>query len=347
MSRSDPSLVVEADDAAPALVVRNLRVLLDNGGGQSTELIAGIDLDLQRGRRLALVGESGSGKSLTSLAVMSLVDHPLSMEADELTVLGTDLTRLSAKKRRAVRGSQVAMVQQDSLTALSPYYTVENQLVEALRLRKRLSKREARAEVLRRLAEVGIPDPPKRARSYPHQLSGGLRQRVAIALALAGDPRVLLADEPTTALDVTVQAQILELLRRLSDERGMSLVFITHDLGLLPGFVHEVAVMYSGRIAERGPVDLVLSAPRHPYTRALVSAQPGRLPGEPRRPLPSIAGVPPAPSQRPSGCAFRTRCTRAADVCATSTPVLSVADGRSAACHFPHQTAALVPEVVA
>jgi ABC-type dipeptide/oligopeptide/nickel transport system ATPase component len=234
-------------------VVRNLRVEVQaSPQDQPTRLIAGIDLDLASGRRLGLVGESGSGKSVTSLAVMGLLDYPLSMQADELATHGTDLTKLSPKKWRAMRGSQIAMVQQDSLTALSSYYTVENQLVEALRPKKRLSRADAKAEVLRRLAEVGIPDPPGRAKSYPHQLSGGLRQRVAIAIALAGDPSVLLADEPTTALDVTVQAQILELLRRLSEERGMSLVFITHDLGLLRGFVHEVAVMYSGRIVEHG-----------------------------------------------------------------------------------------------
>jgi oligopeptide/dipeptide ABC transporter ATP-binding protein len=316
------------------MVVRNLRVTYAPEPPISTELIAGIDLDLPRGRRLALVGESGSGKSLTALAIMGLIDHPLSVDVDELSVHGRDLHSVSARTWRGVRGSQVALVQQDSLTALSPFFTVENQLGEALR-RQRLSKREARAESLRRLAEVGIPDPARRAKSYPHQLSGGLRQRVAIAVALAGDPSILLADEPTTALDVTVQAQILELLRRLSDERGMSLVFVTHDLGLLPGFVHEIAVMYSGRIVERGPVDSVLSDPRHPYTCALVAAQPGRLPGQPRRPLASIPGVPPAPSQRPSGCAFRTRCPHAADVCAATTPVLAGLDGRLTSCHFP------------
>jgi peptide/nickel transport system ATP-binding protein len=321
-------------------VVRNLRVEVQaSPQDQPTRLIAGIDLDLASGRRLGLVGESGSGKSVTSLAVMGLLDYPLSMQADELATHGTDLTKLSPKKWRAMRGSQIAMVQQDSLTALSSYYTVENQLVEALRPKKRLSRADAKAEVLRRLAEVGIPDPPGRAKSYPHQLSGGLRQRVAIAIALAGDPSVLLADEPTTALDVTVQAQILELLRRLSEERGMSLVFITHDLGLLRGFVHEVAVMYSGRIVEHGPVDLVLSDPRHPYTRALVNAQPGRIPGEPRRMLASIPGAPPAPAQRPSGCAFRTRCPRGQDTCASTPPPLTSLDGRMTACYFPHRPA--------
>ena len=335
MSRSE---LGERLPGQPALRVRNLRVEVRHDGRRApTELITGLDLDLAAGRRLALVGESGSGKSVTSLAIMGLVDHPLAMEADALSAHGEDLLRLSRKGWREVRGRRIAMVQQDSLTALSPFFTVENQIREAMGSQRRRSQRDAKAEVIQRLTEVGVPDPQKRATAYPHQLSGGLRQRVAIAIALAADPEILLADEPTTALDVTVQAQILDLLKRLSDERGMSLVFVTHDLGLLPGFVHDVAVMYSGAIVETGSVDHILTDPQHPYTQALVRAQPGRLPGEPRRTLASIPGVPPAPSQRPSGCPFRTRCVHSSDVCATTTPPLVDDRGRMVACHFPHR----------
>jgi oligopeptide/dipeptide ABC transporter ATP-binding protein len=313
------------------LVVRGLRVSLGSGD-RAVDLVDGVDLDLAPGRRLALVGESGSGKSLTATALMGLVDEPLRSTADVLRLGEVDLLRLSPAQWRGVRGARVAMVQQDPLTALSPVFSAGSQVAEATRARSR-NRKEAWARAVDRMREVGIPDPAVRAHDFPHQLSGGLRQRVAIAMALGSEPRLMIADEPTTALDVTVQSQIIELLRTLSEQRGMSVVFITHDLGIVPGFAHELAVMYAGRIVESGMVGTVLRAPRHPYTSALIASQPGLDPTRPRRRLPTIPGSPPAAGSRPPGCAFAPRCPLAQEICIQAAPVLREVDGRVVACH--------------
>jgi oligopeptide/dipeptide ABC transporter ATP-binding protein len=227
------------------------------------------------------------------------------------------------------------LVQQDPLTALSPVFDIGSQIAETIRRHKGLSRAEASARAIDCLVEVGVPDAARRAKDYPHQLSGGLRQRAAIAVALSCRPRLLLADEPTTALDVTVQAQVMDLLLRLSETNGTGVVFITHDLGLLTDFADLVSVMYSGRIVESGPCDMVLGSPQHPYTQALLLAQPGREPGLPRRRLAVIPGSPPAPGSRPTGCAFAPRCPRATEVCRRDAPVPRDVSSRLVACHRP------------
>lgn len=317
------------------LVVRSLRVGVKNAASPtgSIPLIDGINLTLAPGERMALVGESGSGKSLTAAALMGLIDLPLAWSAQTLQIGSIDLRALNPRGWRDVRGGCIALVQQDPLAALSPVFNVGSQIAETIARHLPLKGRAAWDEAVKRMEEVGIPDAARRALDYPHQLSGGLRQRVAIAIALAAQPAVVLADEPTTALDVTVQAQIMDLLRSLSEQKGMALLFITHDLGLLPGFAQRVAVMYAGRIVESGPADLLLTQPRHPYTAALVAAQPGLDPFSPRRRLPTIAGMPPSPADRPAGCAFAPRCTLAEAQCHQVRPALRMVDRREVACH--------------
>lgn len=333
MSTSEQIGVSASQANTGELVVRNLRVLLNNPREPQVALIERVDLALPAGRRMALVGESGSGKSVTAMATMGLTDYPLSSSVEHLYYGGRDLAALDPQEWRDVRGPILGLIQQDPLTALSPVFSVGSQIAEPLRRHRGLSRRAAWHEALERMQEVGIPDPHRRSHDYPHQLSGGLRQRVAIALALAASPAVIFADEPTTALDVTVQAQIIELMIGLSEDRGMGIVFITHDLGLLPGFVHDVSVMYSGRIVETGAADLVLHEPRHPYTAALLAAQPGNLPSAPKRKLATIPGLPPSPAARPQGCAFAARCPLATDVCRQTRPELRVVANRSTACH--------------
>ncbi len=325
-------------DAAPQaggelLDVRGLTVTLETGRGTTATVVDEIDVRIARGRRLALVGESGSGKSVTAMALMGLLDPPLRSRAERMSLNGRDLTGLGPQQWRDLRGSEIGLVQQDPLTALSPVFDVGSQVAEPLRRHRRLSRAEARARAVELLGLVGIPDPASRSRDYPHQLSGGLRQRVAIAAALACQPGLLLADEPTTALDVTVQAQVLELLLAISDERGTGVLLITHDLALLPGFAHDVAVMYAGRIVENGACERVLGNPRHPYTAMLLAAQPGRSPALAKRRLPVIGGLPPSPQNRPPGCAFAPRCPLALELCRTEMPPLRPVDGRLVACH--------------
>ena len=331
MSRSESS-ESRPRAAGRALTVRDLRVTLV-GQGDPVSILDGIDLDLGPGRRMALVGESGSGKSVTATAMMGLLDYPLHSTVSEMRVGDIDLTELSPARWRDVRGPVLSLIQQDPLSALTPVYSVGSQVAAPIRRHLGLSKKAAWAEALERMAEVGIPDPHRRAHDYPHQLSGGLRQRVAIAIALAAEPTVVFADEPTTALDVTVQAQIIDLLRSLSDRRSMSIVFITHDLGILSDFVHDVTVMYSGRIAESGPAAEVLRRPRHAYTAALMAAQPGNAPHAERRRLATIPGSPPAPRSRPAGCAFAPRCPLALPLCHEVQPELRIVDRRIVACH--------------
>ncbi len=316
-------------------MVRSLQVSLKNSvlPAGSIPLIDGIDLTLAPGERMALVGESGSGKSLTAAALMGLIDPPLAWSAKALQVGSVNLMTLNIRQWRDVRGGCIALVQQDPLTALSPVFNVGSQIAETIARHLPLKGRAAWDMAVKRMEEVGIPDAARRALDYPHQLSGGLRQRVAIAIALAAQPAVVLADEPTTALDVTVQAQIMDLLRALSEQKGMALLFITHDLGLLPGFAQRVAVMYSGRIVESGPADLLLTKPRHPYTAALIAAQPGLDPFALRRRLTTIAGMPPTPAERSTGCAFAPRCTLAEAQCHQVRPALRMLEGREVACH--------------
>lgn len=295
--------------------------------------VDGLSYRVAAGRTLAIVGESGSGKSVSSLAVMGLLGPTARVTRGTAWLDGEDLLALSPREHRARNGTGVAMVFQDALAALNPVHTVGYQLTEALRARRGVRRREARERAVELLDLVGVPRPRERLDDYPHQLSGGMRQRVLIACALALDPKVLIADEPTTALDVTVQAQVLRLLARLQAERTMGLVLITHDLGVVAGVADDVTVMYAGRAVEQAPVHELFAAPAHPYTRALLRSVP-QLGTRTR--LPVIAGRPPGPGDRPSGCPFHPRCPVAQDVCREGAPppLAEVAPGRTSACHF-------------
>jgi oligopeptide/dipeptide ABC transporter ATP-binding protein len=282
--------------------------------------VDGVSLSLDRGEVLALVGESGSGKSLTGLSLLRLVPRPGMIEqGSRLLLEGKDLLSLDPEALRQTRGRRIAMIFQDPISSLNPVLRVGDQIAETIRAHLPVSKSEAaqRAEAL--LAEVGIADPAARYRIYPHQMSGGMAQRVMIAIALAAEPELLIADEPTTALDVTVQAQILELLDTLRQKRGMAVLLISHDLGVVAGRADRVAVMYAGRIVEEAPTARLFAAPAHPYTRGLFASVP-RLHGPRERLLP-ITGTVPSPAAWPSGCRFRTRCPQVMPTCTEEPPI--------------------------
>ncbi len=325
--------------AGPLLRVSALTVQTPDG----VRVLDDVGLTVRRGTTLGLVGESGSGKSVTSMAIIGLLPPGLRATAgcvllDVPGAAGTDLRTADERLRRSVRGTGVAMVFQDALAALNPRTPVGRQIGEILRVRKGLSARQAAATALDLMRRVEIPDPEHKAGAYPHQLSGGQRQRVLIALALAGGPRLLLADEPTTALDVTVQARVLDLLGRLRREEELSMLLVSHDLRVMARVAHDLAVMYAGRVVESGPAATVLAAPRHPYTAALVRNIPS---ARARTALPEpLTGTPPDPAARPAGCAFHPRCPLARDRCRTERPALRpVADGQRSACHYAEELA--------
>jgi peptide/nickel transport system ATP-binding protein len=313
------------------LEVEDLRITFSTGPGLSRP-VDGVSFSVAKGELLALVGESGCGKSLTSLALLRLVPPPgVIAPGSAIRFDGTDLLTLDASALRRVRGRRIAMIFQDPMTSLNPVFTVAEQIIESVRAHQKLSKPEARARALELLQEVGIPDPVARLDQYPHQLSGGMRQRVMIAIALASEPELLIADEPTTALDVTVQAQILEVLDRLRAARGMAVLLITHDLGIVAGRADRVAVMYAGRLVEEAPTPALFARPSHPYTRGLLASVP-RLTGPVTR-LTPIAGTVPPPTAWPSGCRFHPRCPAALPRCPTDDPpALPVADGHQMRC---------------
>jgi oligopeptide/dipeptide ABC transporter ATP-binding protein len=318
--------------AEPLLAVRDLSIGLRTRSGV-TELVRGVSLDVAPGERVGLVGESGSGKSLTLLAVMGLLASPIVVTGGSVTLAGTQLLGARDRDLRALRGSEIAMIYQDPMTSLDPLQRVGEQIAEGLRAH-RVSRSDAQERTLAALAEVQLPDPPRLARSYPHELSGGMRQRVMIAAALAGNPRLLLADEPTTALDVTIQRQILALVARLQRARNLAVLWVTHDLGVAAQFVQRIAVMYAGRLAEVGPTTSVFAAPQHPYTAALLAAIPSTT-GD-RTTLGQIPGSPPEPGRLPPGCSFAARCPQALPGCTQAEPVLEPrAGGVAAACFVP------------
>jgi oligopeptide transport system ATP-binding protein len=302
------------------------------------QAVAGVSLEVRPGECVAVVGESGSGKTQLLLACLGLLaanGRPRgSVRFDGQELLGAPEHALNR-----VRGTGIALLSQDPMGALTPHLRIETQLVEGLRDRGLASRDEARARALQALHDVGIADPAARLRQYPHELSGGMRQRVALAVALMCQPRLLFADEPTTALDVSVQARILELLARARD-RGLGILIITHDLGVVAGLADRVAVMYAGRLVESAGTVRLFSAPAHPYTAALLAAVP-RLHGQPTGRLPAIAGYPPRPGEAGAGCAFAPRCPRAMDECRQARPALQVdpATGAAVACHFASPTA--------
>jgi oligopeptide/dipeptide ABC transporter ATP-binding protein len=314
----------------PLLDVCGLRTsfFLEAGEARAVE---DVSFALEPGRVLGLVGESGCGKSMTALSLMRLVPPPGRIVGGEVCFEGRDLLGLDARAMRAVRGAGLAMIFQEPMTSLDPVFTVGSQIAEAIRLHRPLSRAEAWERAVALLAEVGIADAARRAHDYPHRLSGGMRQRVMIAMAISCEPRVLIADEPTTALDVTIQAEILELLGALRQRRGMALLLITHDLGVVAEQVDEVAIMYAGRIVEQGSVLDVFDHPRHPYTRALFRSMPGM--SVPGGRLETIPGQVPDLFHLPSGCAFRDRCPLAIAECARAAPPLEEkAAGQRAAC---------------
>jgi peptide/nickel transport system ATP-binding protein len=331
-------MVEPFNGARHALSVRDLVVDFVQDTG-SVRALDGVSLDLHAGRVLGVVGESGCGKSVTARAILRLIDRPGRIASgrvllDPGSTQQQDLAALDPEGRamRSVRGGRIGLIFQEPMTALSVHYTVGNQIIEAMRAHNDLSKETARARVVELLREVGIPRPETRIDAYPFQLSGGLRQRVGIALALAADPQILIADEPTTALDVTTQAQILGLLRRLQRTKGVALMLITHDMGVIAQMADDVAVMYLGRIVEFAPVARLFAAPRHPYTRALLRSVPNLRAG-PRERLATIGGAVPHPGARPVGCPFHPRCPEViAGRCETQTPPVIPPDQAGASC---------------
>ena len=321
------------------LTVENLRTTFRTDDGPVCA-VDGVSLTVDAGQVLGIVGESGCGKSAMSLSIMGLLPDSATVEGS-IQLGEHQLVDMPKNELRTLRGSEVAMIFQDPMTSLNPVMTIGWQLEEAVRLHQKVSKREARALAVAGLAAVGIPSPEDRLKTYPHELSGGMRQRVMIAMALLNRPRLLIADEPTTALDVTTQAQILELMRDLRSEVDAAIVLITHDLGVVAEVCDEVAVMYAGRIVERAPVDELFARPQHPYTWGLLASLPGRNRAGER--LHQIAGSPPSLMNPPAGCRFAPRCAMAMDVCrADPAPVLAAVAGSDTvvACHLDAATRA-------
>jgi peptide/nickel transport system ATP-binding protein len=322
----------------PLLDVRDLRTHFHTDDG-IVHAVDGVTFSVEQGKTLGIVGESGSGKSVTCLTVMGLHNRKTTMISGEALWKGQDLVQMSPRRLRDIRGNEIAMIFQDPMTSLNPVHTIGRQLVEAIQVHREVSKRTARARALELLKAVGIPRAERRVDDYPHQFSGGMRQRVMIAMALVNDPDLLIADEPTTALDVTTQAQILDLMARLQREFGSAIILITHDLGVVAEVADEVVVMYAAQIAERGPVERIFNRPHHPYTWGLLGSLP-RLDADLER-LVQIPGQPPSLLHPPRGCRFHPRCAYVMNVCATDVPPLEpVSDdpGHLQACHLDEAT---------
>lgn len=329
-----------ADIGSVALDVRGLTVDLRTPSGV-IRAVDDVTFTARRGETLALLGESGCGKSMTAQAIVGLLEPIADITGGSVEMGEIDLVTAKTKVRRTVAATELAIVFQDALTALNPVYTVGTQLAEPFRIHRGMSGKQARAEAIALMARVGIPEPESRADSYPHQFSGGMRQRLLIAMAVALSPSVLLADEPTTALDVTVQAQIMALLKELRTEHDMAVVLITHDLALVAEEADRVAIMYAGNVVETGPVSEVFGAPRHPYTKGLLDSVPVHaVRGED---LKSIGGTPPDLHSIPDGCVYQARCPLAREICISTRPPLeSVGSGRMSACHFPNEVSSHV-----
>ncbi len=325
MTALTPPLAQRTSPSTPLLAVRDLVTSFRTDHGP-VRAVDGVSFDIPPKTTVGIVGESGSGKSVTALSIMRLVPSPPGMiESGSITFEGTDLLRVSEREMRRLRGEKISMIFQEPMTSLNPVYSVGDQIVEAIRLHQKRSRRDARERAIEMLRLVGIPSPQSRVDSFPHELSGGMRQRVMIAMALACEPKLLIADEPTTALDVTIQAQVLDLLRKLQRLLGMSIMLITHDLGVVAEFAERVVVMYAGRVVEEGVVEEVFRHPRHPYTRGLLrSLPPGGTTGKARpRRLPTIDGVVPDLQRLPQGCRFQDRCPDVIELCLQVEPELS------------------------
>jgi len=330
----------DATSADIVLSVRNLKTQFKTRHGV-VDAVADNSFDIRSGETVALVGESGSGKSVTALSVLHLLEETGSIANGEVIFDGRDITHLGEKAMRKVRGQEISMIFQDPATCLDPVFTVEHQLVEALTIHRSYDEAAAKDRALELLQRVGMPDPESRMDSYPHQLSGGQRQRVMIAMALALEPKLVIADEPTTALDVTVQAQILDLLRILQAEQGAAILFVTHDLGVVAEMADRVVVMYAGIAVEQGTVREVLKDPQHPYTEALLRSMPGRVAGTGER-LTAIDGNVPSLFDMPDGCRFEPRCPHAMDRCRDELPdLISISDGRASRCWLRDESTVL------
>ena len=316
--------------------VKDLRTSFFTPEGE-VHAIDGVTFSIDEGKTLGLVGESGCGKSVTSLSIMRLIASPPGkIVGGEIFYRGRDLLRLKNEEMRKIRGNEISMIFQEPMTSLNPVFTVGNQIGEAIKLHQGLGKKETRAKTIEMLRLVKIADPESRVDAYPHQLSGGMRQRVMIAMALSCNPSLLIADEPTTALDVTIQAQILELIKELQQKiGGMALLLITHDLGVVAEQADDVAIMYAGKIVEKSSAPAIFARPLHPYTIGLLHSLPGRG-GAKKKRLDAIPGMVPSPLNLPSGCRFRDRCPKAAGICAEGEPeLLEKETGHWVACHFP------------
>lgn len=314
----------------PLLSVRNLKTYFFQDEG-TVKAVDGATFDVYPGKTLGIVGESGCGKSVTAQSILRIVDRPGRIVEGEIVLCcangkNVDLTRLhpNSREMRAIRGTEIGLVFQEPMTSFSPVHTVGNQIIEAIRIHCGVSEREARARAIETMRQVGIPKPERRIDEYAFELSGGLRQRAMIAAALSCDPRLLIADEPTTALDVTTQAQILDLLRQLQQERGMAIMLITHNLGVIAEMADDVVVMYLGRVVEQGPADAIFHSPQHPYTKALLRSIPS-IESTPRVELPTISGSIPHPYNRPSGCPFYPRCPESIPGTCDQTEPVSIA----------------------
>jgi len=310
------------------LEIENLSVDFDG-----FKAVLDVELSLGPGKVLGIVGESGSGKSVTQLALMGLIPYPGIITAEKLIFNDHDLLSMSKKKKRKITGKEIAMIFQEPMTSLNPCFTVEFQLTEAIKIHEGGSKKQQRQRAIELLKQVGIPAPEDRMKSFPHQLSGGISQRVMIAMAIACNPRLLIADEPTTALDVTIQAQILDLLVDLQKKKNMALILITHDMAVIAETVEDVVVMYAGQVVEKNTAKHIFTNPKHPYTEALLGSLPERNVNSKR--LPTIPGVVPGKYDRPTGCLFHPRCKFAKEKCATHTPLITREGDSAFRCHFP------------
>jgi oligopeptide/dipeptide ABC transporter ATP-binding protein len=315
------------------LSVRDLKVRFFTRRG-TVRAVDGVSFDLLKGECLCLVGESGCGKTVTALSILGLIDSPPGrIVGGKILYDGLDLTRCSAEQLRRIRGMDIAMVFQDAQSALNPVFTIGDQIVEQIRLHLGVSPREAKRRAISRLKEVGIPAPEEAADYYPHQLSGGMRQRAMIAMSLSCDPKLLIADEPTTAVDVTIKAQIMDILRQLKARRKMSIIFITHELGIVSEIGDRIVVMYAGRVAETAPVPELLQNPKHPYTSGLIACLPDITKGKGK--LKSIPGTVPSLDNPPAGCLFHPRCSRVMAICRKEEPPpVNVKKGHTVYCHL-------------
>ncbi len=327
---------LDVDPAEALLEVKNLRTTFYTADG-AVDAVDNVSFNVRRGEAVALVGESGCGKSVTAMSIMRLVASPGKITGGEIRFKGRDLAQMSEREMRDVRGNDIAMVFQEPMTSLNPVFKIGAQVAEAIRIHRKVSKKEAWTQAGDMLELVSIPDPHKRLHDYPHQLSGGMRQRVMIAIALSCDPELLIADEPTTALDVTIQAQIMEQLASLQKKLGLAVLLITHDLGVVAEFCERVVVMYTGRVVEEAPVEQLFANPAHPYTRGLLKSLPSieKIGEEFQGRLSTIAGMVPPISNLPRGCKFNPRCPDVMDICLGNEPALMpVAQGQSARCYL-------------